>query len=411
MTALQRAQLKQSELRTKINDELEKADDEKDLEALASLTDQMKGVEVEVRAALVAEGEQDLPEPTTETPEDHQLTELRERVDFGRYLAASLAGSGVMVGPEAELNQELGLPADHFPLDLLDGGEVETRAAHDAESNVNQGTWLDRVLAMTAASRLGISMRSVSPGVASYPVTTQGGGGVQRGRTEAVAESTYNFAITEIKPTRAAVAASYETVDDARLPGLADAIRRDLRAGMVEAIDRKIFLGDAGATGTEADIVGLNTAAIQEVTLTQANKVKPAETLAAFLGMVDGIYANSLEQLNVVATVGANVLWGGTIANSAAENQTVAGFLRAAGLSWTTRGEIEAATGNGKFGAFVGLQNGIEGAGISAVWNSGQLIRDIFTQARSGSVLLTLNYLHGLKFPRTANFKRVKFVT
>ena len=83
----------------------------------------------------------------------------------------------------------------------------------------------------------------------------------------------------------------------------------------------------------------------------------------------------------------------------------------ASGMSWTTRGGIETATSNGDFGGYVGLGRGIEGAGIAAVWEQAQLIRDPYTGATKGEVQLTLNYLWQLAFPRSANFKRLKYIT
>ena len=73
----------------------------------------------------------------------------------------------------------------------------------------NQGSWLDRVFHDSAAMRVGISFRTVAPGVAAYPITTAGGAGVQRARTQAVAESTYTISVTELKPTRHAVHGIY----------------------------------------------------------------------------------------------------------------------------------------------------------------------------------------------------------
>ena len=114
--------------------------------------------------------------------------------------------------------------------------------------------------------------------------------------------------------------------------------------------------------------------------------------------------AASLGDIRIVNSVGANVLWYGGIHNSAADNQTIAQFLMASGLSWTTRGGIDANTANGDFGAYVGLGRGIEGAGIAAVWEQAQMIRDPYTSATKGEVQLTLSYLWQLGFPRTANF-------
>ena len=63
-----------------------------------------------------------------------------------------------------------------------------------------------------------------------------------------------------------------------------------------------MFKGDTGATGTEADITGLQTAGITEVTLTQANKVKGDETLKLFVAMVDGMHASGLGDVRIVAS-------------------------------------------------------------------------------------------------------------
>ena len=348
----------------------------------------------------------------TATPVDDKLAELRNSLQFGTYVAAAMGGRPVLAGPEAEYNQERGIREGYFPMEMLADGLPETRAARDGDSQTNQGTWLDRVFYDSAASRVGISFRTVAPGVASYPLTTAGGGGVQRARTQAVTESAYTFSITEMKPTRHAVHGIYSIEDDMRLPGMSDAIERDMRAGLVDSIDIACFKGDAGATGTDADIVGMQTAGITEATLTQANKVMADDTLAFFLAYVDGRYAASMSDLNIVASVGANTLWYSTIHAPTVDNQTIAQFLMASGVNWSARGDIDTATANGDFGAYIGLNRGIDGAGIAAVWDSGQLIRDNFgDHATKGEVALTVNYLWNLAFPRTANFKRLKFAT
>lgn len=349
-------------------------------------------------------------EPATETSEDRELRELRESVSFSNYVSAAMNQRGVTGGPESEYNQALGMEDFQFPMELLARG-LETRAKRDGDANTSQGTWLDRVFANTAAMNLGISFRNVAPGVSAYPVTTAGGTPVMRGREEAVSESTYTIAVTEIKPARGAVNGKYSIEDAARLPGLSDAIERDMRAAMTERIDLMVFLGDSGANENTADVTGLQTAAISEETLTQASKVKADETLKKFVGFIDGQYAAMMSDVRVVASVGANTLWYGTIHNTAASNQTIAQFLMDSGMNWTTRGGIETNTANGDFGAFVGLGRGIDGAGIAAVWDAGQLIRDPYSNAKKGEVELTLNYLWQLAFPRTANFKRVKFVS
>ena len=366
------------------------------------------------RAALTVAG--DAPAEPVETRQDDgegkELRELRQNVHFGKYIAAAMAGGGVHNGAELEYNQHLGIAANYFPMEMLAPKPLETRAARDGDAMASQASWLDRVMAGTAAERLGVSFRTVAPGVATFPVTTAGGSPVQRGRTEAVAESTYTVVVTEIKPSRAAVNGKYSIEDDLRLPGMADAIERDMRAAMAEDVDLTIFVGDSGANEANADIAGFSTyAGVSEPQLTQTNKVKADETLKVFLTQLDGIYAASLADLRIVASKGANTLWFSTIHAAAVDNQTIAQFLMASGMAWTMRGSIEDNTANNDFGAFMGLARGIEGAAIAAVWDAGQLIRDPYTNAKTGEVELTLNYLWNFKVVRTNNFKRLKFVT
>ena len=385
MTPRQTIELKQSERRERINALLAQAERSDDEGAeLKRITGEYQTGEVELRAAITVE-----PDETTtttkpdETDEDRQLVELRSRVEFSDYIAAALAGHGVLGGAALEFNQAMKVPADRFPLELLAPDAVETRAKVDGDAAATQSTWLDRLFADTAAAQLGIAMPSVPAGTRAYPVLGSTAAPAQRGRTEAAVDATITATVTEVKPTRNSVRALYSVEDDARLPGLADAIMRDLRAALVEKIDRTVFLGDSGANENSADIAGLTTAAnVSETTLTQAQKVAPADVLGVLAAFIDGKHAGSMADVRVVASVGANTLWLSTIAAVGTSLQTLAAFLSENGVNWTTRGEIETATTAGTFAAFVGLGRGIEGAGVAPVWNSGQLIRDPYSRQR-----------------------------
>ena len=411
MTNLQKIQLQQSEVRSQLAEELDKSEEERTEGLLEDLTKRAQRLEVEYRAALALQEETAQPD-RVDTPEGRELNELRSRVNFGEYVSAAMAGRGVIAGPELEYNQELGLREDFFPIDLLaPAPAVETRAARDGDAQTNQQTWIDRVFGMSAAAFIGVTFRSVNPGVAAVPITTAGGGGAQRGRTEAVTESTYTVAVTELKPTRAAVLGIYSIEDDLRLPGLADAIMRDMRMGMADAIDKKIFNGDAGANENGADITGLQTASITEVTLTQADKVKPDKWMAVLAGFIDGLYAPDVNSIRMAKSVGTAQLLYQTLANPTYDNETLAAYLMANGLQATTREGIDTASANGDFGGYFGLQRGIEGTAVAAVWNQGQLIRDPYSSATKGEVQLTLSYYWNFQLVRAANYKRLKYVT
>ena len=314
-----------------------------------------------------------------------------------------------MGGAEAELNAALGIGELDFPLDFLTSPEA--RAAIDGDGEANQGSWLDMLFAEASATKLGVSMRSVGSGIASYPVTTSGPVGVQRQRAEAVGAVSLGLTVHEMKPTRMATHLVYSVEDAARLPGLADAIRREMADALVDGIDKAIFLG-ATTAGTEADVHGFATASnIGEPTLTQANKIKGPNTLEAFTDQVDGKHASGPGDIRVVAAQGAYKLWSSTIVAAAVSNQTIAGFLQENGISFDVRGDIESNSANNDFGAFMGLARGIEGAAILAVWAQGNLVSDPYSSASQGEIKLVMNTLWNFAIVRTANFKRLKFVS
>ena len=217
--------------------------------------------------------------------------------------------------------------------------------------------------------------------------------------------------MTELKPTRNAVHGVYSIEDNARLPGLADAIGRDMRAAMVEKIDRTVFVGDTGADETTANIAGLTTAAITELTLTQVTKVQGLDWLSLFAALMDGKHAATESDLNIVLSVGANQLMLSTRELATVSSETIARFLRNNGITWSTRGDIDTTTDNGKFGAFIGLKRGQAGTAVAPVWSAATLIRDPYSGAKSGEVQLTLSYLWAFGIPRTDNYRRLKFVT
>ena len=299
------------------------------------------------------EDEQAAVETRADDGEDAEIRSLRDRSRVSSYMAAA-AEQRAVGGAEGEFNAARKMPANHFPLELL-APRVEERTETNIDAQSTQTRWIDRVFSQASAMHLGVTFDEVSPGAASYPVTATGASAAQRGRQEAAVDAPWTLSVEELKPTRNAVRAVYSNEDSLRLPGLEDALRRDLGSALTEGVDRAIFVGDAGADEPRADITGMSTAAdVIEKTISQANKIMPAESLQAFVELVDGKHAAGVGDLRVVLAVGAHTLWATTIANSAAENQTLLAFLKANGLMCTVRGDIEANTANGDFGAFVG---------------------------------------------------------
>ena len=407
MTALQKLRIRLSEIRSRLLELGQEAEPTTENRAeIDVLTAEYQGSEAQTRALEIAG---DGGTEATEDAAGRELRAIRGKVRIATYLknAAAMRGHD---GPEAEFNAAVGCGAAAFPLQLL-APEVEVRATTDTDSQATQRRWLDRLFATSSAARVGITFESVAPGLASFPVTTAGATGQQQDRQEVTGDAPWTVGVTELTPKRGAVRAVFSMEDAARLPGLEDALRRDLSAALTDSIDRHIFNGDAGPSTASYDIAGLKTGAGVEKTVTQASKVKADEILKAFVQLVDGKHAGSLADLGIVASVGSNVLWHTTVHAATVDNETIAQFLMRAGLTWGVRADIDTSTSNGDFGAYAGRMRGIEGAGVAAVWESGELIRDPYAGAAKGEVALTLNYLWDLGFPRSSSFGRLKYVT
>ena len=345
-----------------------------------------------------------------ESSEGREYRELRSKVGLCEYVEAASEKRQVS-GAELEFNQALKIGAHRFPLEIL--SPIEERAKTDVDTVTTPNRWLDRLFSVSAAARVGITFESVAPGAKSYPITKTGASGAQRGRTEAAAVAPWTFGVIELKPTRNSVHAVFSREDDLRTPGLQDALTRDLRMALVDAVDLAVFEGDSGANEDGADITGLQTAAdVVEQTITQALKIKGVDVLSTFAAMIDGKHATAGSDLRVVLSVGAQRLWMSTLANTGnAADTTISEFLTRAGIAFSARGGIDTATTNGKFGAFVGRARGIEGAGVAPTWSDGMLIVDPYSGAKTGEIQLTMNTFWNFGLPRPSNFGRVKFVT
>ena len=374
------------------------------------LEGKLQVAETQFRAAKNSEGSEAraAEELDGESSEGREVVELRAKSSVASYVNAAVE-MRALNGPEAEYNAALKMGMDRFPLALL---APEKRQTTDTDVSTNQNTWLDRLFDGTAAQRLGVTFSSVGPGVASFPVTTAGSTAKQYAKSAAAGAASWSIGVTEMKPKRNAVHAIFSVEDVQRIgPGLESALRRDLSSALVEGIDRTIFKGDSSPGGTGADIVGLQTAGISEFTLTQSNKPKGDKILEELAAFIDGKHAVSPADLRIVASVGTNVLWMTKLQAATVDNMTVAQFLRASGISWTTRGGIDTNTSNGDFGAYLGLSQGIAGAAQAAVWESASMIRDPYSGASKGEVGVVLNTLWDFAIPRTSNFKRLKYVS
>ena len=403
---LSNVEFRLSEVRQQVNDFNNKeALAEGEVEQLEALTKEYRELEIRFRSLKATEVSSE--ERSQVDGEVSERRAIQEKVEVRAYVDAARL-QGPVGGAESEFNSSLGMDAGKFPMSLLVGSE-EHRAAIAGDAQESQMTWVDRLFAVSAAMRLGVTFVNVPAGKTDWPVTTAGATGAQRGNAQAATDAPYTISVTSLAPTRNTVFTKYSQEDAMRLPGLEDAIVRDLRMSVMDAVDKAIFVGDDGATPNAGDITGIQTATgVTEKTVTQANKLLPSGVLAAFSDFVDGKHATMMEDINCVFSVGANTLWTSTFPYTTGGNTTpISQILKMSDLSWMVRGELGTTTAANAFGAYVGLRRGISEAGVACVWDAGELIRDRYSAQESGEVGLSLSYYWNFGLPRASNFGRV----
>ena len=298
MTALQRLQIEQSEVRQRLNELL--AEDkltEEQRSELSTLTGRMQEIEVELRAAIIAE-----PAPvTTNAPasEDRDRIELRSKASVGRYLLAAMRGRSVS-GAERELLDEAGLEDGSIPMELWDTNPVEQRADVVSGAPGTVGVNLDRlrpaVFAPSILPRLGVEMPRVSSGTyASGTITTSltAGAEAKGGEADATAAA---FTVSTATPKRisARLAIAIEDVAAVGQANFESVLRENLSLVLSDELDRQGLTG----AGANNDLVG--------IFHRLANPSDPSavatfdDFVAAFANEVDGLWASTVKDLAAV---------------------------------------------------------------------------------------------------------------
>lgn len=257
----QKITLRQSEIRSRLAELQggEEIDDEQRAEMDRHTTEYRRN-ESELRAALISEEA----ERQANAPEDSQAAERRELEDgfeVRQIFNVLNERTARLDGRTAEAVEQLRSEGSYQGYPLPWGALIEQRAdtvSTGVPDPIATAPIVDRIFANSVASRMGIRSINVPFGECEIPIATQG--------------AVFNWVASEGADLAAAVA--YETgdrslkpdhlagtrIDVTRLamkqtgPNLEAAIRRDMRASIVEGIDQATFLG-TGADGQPTSIL------------------------------------------------------------------------------------------------------------------------------------------------------------
>ena len=298
MSPLQTLQVRQSEIREKINELLgnDKRSEEQDAE-LVKLTTEGQKPEPEIRAAIIASPAQEETQ-TVETgdAETRELRQLTEKANAGAIILAVTEKRNCL-GAELELQQAHGLAENQIPISLL---RVEQRAAGvtTAPTNVgtNQAEIVQPVFANGAGAYLGITRPTVAAGDAVYPVlATRPDVGGPHSDSSDVPETDSTFNADLLAPERIQASSMYRRVDAARFPTMDSALRMALNSGLEEKLDYEVLRGTEGLL-TGSKLANHN----------KSGETTHAQYLSQFcFGRVDGRYAAEQSDIKVLMGSGS----------------------------------------------------------------------------------------------------------
>ena len=351
------------------------------------LTTRMQELEVEARAAILAE---DVPMITHTTVADGEARELRsliDRANVGNIFEATLEHRATE-GPEAELQSHYHLAANAIPLALL-----ETRAVTPAPSDVgqNQAAIIPGVFPQSCAAFMGIDTPTVAVGEAIYPVLATNATVGTPAENAAQAETTGSFTADVLSPSRLQASFFYSREDRARFSGMDEALRMNLSEALADGLDQQILAGTNGLF-TGGNIGNHNVSAVTSYASYRSE-----------LGYsrVDGTYASSVGDIKMVMGSATYGHCSGVFRSTNAGDRAALEDLMQVTGGIKVSAHVPAVASH-KQNVIIRL--GSRRDMVAPIWEGVTLIPDEITKAGTGQIVVTAVMLHAVKILRKAGF-------
>ena len=379
MTPTQKIQVRMSETREKVND-LAAAESADDISRRETLSAELKAQEVELRAAIEADG------VATTTSETREWADVSGKFDLGEMFTNVIehrASSGAI----AEVQSERRLAPNDIPTEMLMEHRAVTAAPGDTGQTQNQIEGY--VFPQSVAAFLGILSPVVPVGDTTFPVLTSDPAAGTPAENGAQTESDGVFSADVLTPARIQASFFWSREDAARMAGMGDALREALQGGIADKLDSEIMQGTNGLlTATNLSNHARSSA---------SNYNHYVENL--MYARVDGRYAADLADIRVV--MGSD-----TFANASTKLPTNGEENALARIRNDSGGVRVSAhvpdTSGNKQNALV--RRGMRRDMVAPVWGNVTLIPDEITLAGKGQIQLTAVLLHAIKILRTGGF-------
>ena len=399
MTALQKIQLRLSEIRTKLS-ELGAVEGDLTPEQtteIRTLRTEYQSCETRSQALMVGS---EVEETVEETPdaEAREFEELLESASLGEACAAVVEHRQAE-GPTAELQQHFKLKGNQIPLEMLETRAQRERTEHrtagvtpaPGQTGQAQRPIIAAVFPQAAISFLDIAQDRVPVGDAVYTVLSTSAAPGHPAEGVDQAHSAAAFSAQVLTPARLQASLFYSREDEARLAGMDAALRQNLSDALSDELD-EVVIDDLLTGSTLA-----------------ANAASAADDYASYRSRfaytrIDGTYAAMAKDLKLL--VGAS-----TYGDMASSYRSMSSDMNALGaLDYETGGvRVSAhapAVGSNK-------QNGLVRRGMRqdyavGIWSAVTLIVDEVTQAKAGEIVLTAVMLYATSLLRAGGFAKVE---
>lgn len=387
MLQSKKIELRKSEIRQSLS-ELAGKDNptEDEIRSMDSLDKEYRANEVKYRAALIAEdSERREAGAEMETRSDKEWSQMLDRFEV-RQVALALDEGASLSGATKEIVEELrsqgGFRGIPLPLMALEQRAGETVASGLYEPKQTRDI-IARIFPNSVAARIGVQSVNIPQGTVEYPVATAGAvAGWANGELADVGAATA-FATAEkvLSPDQTLGAQMILSRKSLKMTGagLETAIRSGMSAAIATALDNAVING-TGSTGQPLGLIpGAVTYGIT------ATDVASLATWAAFRAEVIAFMeANAITDPAQVRVAFPPAIWGGLdnalisgTAVSELDRMMAHGIKPILANQIPTETAILTTTVNGIAPAFLGL------------WGAVDLIRDPYTKAASGQLVLT----------------------
>ena len=398
MLESQKLQMRLSEIRERLN--TMSGDDETEFRAedADALTTEYREAESRYRVALVKEADEIESTPTGDLDsEGRESRALELEIEVRHYVESALTDAP-LEGREREFNDANKLfgVGTQLPWAALLSPEAraEMRAATVAPDvgGTHSRSILGRVFAKSAADYLGVVSPMVPTGSANFPVLS---GGVVPANVEAAGAANETAAVLTanvLDPIRlpASYRMQYESIQ--KLAMMEDSLRLDLAGAIEEARDAAIIAGDGTAPAVEGFLSELtdpsNPSAVAVF----------ADYASARAGLVDGKYAMSENDVKIVC--GKE-----TYKAASAIYQSGSGTSALEKFGARVSAHVTAPASN--------IQKAIasmsQGRAVAPMWPAIGLIRDVFSGAAKGEIILTATVLWNFAILDSSGFSLLEF--